>query len=159
MIRPLSIHLALGALAPQLDVGIGDDEEHQENWTDDQWLAQPGETVAGHGNKKIGLHDFAQDEAEHERRTGPTEQHHEVAEHAENQRNDQIDNLAIGGVAADKNQQQDERDNQLTADVGYLGDLIEDGETQQHGDDIGDGESPNHREGDSEMFGQHVPAR
>src|SRR6185436_9018112 len=98
--------LSLSAL---LDVRIRDDDRHDKDENHDDRMREPAEAIAGHRNEQVSFDDFAENETQDKRRARPTEQHHEITEDAEAQGHHQIDDLAIGRIAADKYQQQDKR--------------------------------------------------
>src|SRR6185295_9178781 len=136
--RPLRIVRTPIAPAPFLYIGVNNHERHDSDQEDYRRVSEPAKAVTGHGNKQIGFDHFAQDEAQNKRRPRPAKQHHEVADRAENKRDNQVGDLVVGGITADKNQQEYERDDQAAAHVGNFGDLIEDRQAQQHGNDVGD---------------------
>src|SRR3990170_3019170 len=156
--RPLCIGRTPQTIAVLLDVGIGDDDHHEHDQNYDHRVAQPGETITGYGNEQISLDHFPQHEAQDKGRAGPAEKHHEITEQAEYKSHDQVGDLPVGGVTSDEDEQQHEGDDQAAAHVGDLCQLIEHEKTQYHGDDVGDHQRPNHREGDGQMFGQHIGA-
>src|SRR5688500_12919409 len=110
-------------------------------------MHQPGKAVTSDGNEQIRLNQLAEDETQNQRRSRPTPKHHQITQHAKAEGHNQIGKLAVGRVAADKNQQQDKRNNQAASDVRHFGELVENGETQDDSNDIGDNQSPNHGEG------------
>src|SRR3990170_8087539 len=145
-------------MAALLDVRIGDDDHHEHDQNNDNRVPQPGETVTGYGNEQISLDHFPQHEAQDKGRAGPAEKHHEITEQAEYESHDQVGDLPVGGVTSHEDEQQHEGDDQATAHVSDLRQLIEHEKTEHHGDDVGDHQRPDHREGDGQMLGQHIGA-
>src|SRR6185436_16454829 len=126
---PLRTSDPRGALTALLNVRIGDDNGHEDNQCDDNRVSQPAKTIAGHRDEQISFDHFTEDKTQDKGRPRPAEQNHKVAEHAEEQSDEQVGDLTVGRVAADKNQQEYERDDQTASDVGQLRQLVEDDKT------------------------------
>src|SRR6185369_14989558 len=156
---PLRMSWFARTLPTLLNVGISDHHEHQYHQSYDDRMREPAETVTGHRYEEIGFDDFAENEAQHKGRPGPTEKHHKITEHSENQSDNQIGNLPVRCIAADKYQQQNKRNDEAAAHVSQFRELIEYRQRKNDRNHIGNSEGPNHREGKRKVLGQHFRSR
>src|SRR6266545_2983753 len=100
----------------ETDHGDGEAEQHQHHGP-----RKPGRLVARHRYIEIVFSDLAEHQAEDERRARPSAQHHQVADGAEGKRHQQVAIVVVRCKAADENQHQDHRYQQVRAHIGQRG--------------------------------------
>src|SRR3954464_4234661 len=153
--RPSEARLGTFPRAPGLDGGIEDHGDGDQDEGDHHRTPEPRRVVARHRDVEVVLRDLAEDEAQHKRRARPSGEHHEVADRTEHQRHHDVGIVVVAGEAADEDQHQDHRHQQMPGHRGERSQSVQEHEAQGHGDQVGEHYGPHHRERHRQMLGQH----
>src|SRR3954464_10053908 len=111
---PSEARLGTRSLAPGLDSRVDDDGDGDEDEDHHYRPHEPRPVVARHRDIEIVLGDLAEHQPQNERHARPSGEHHEVADGAEDQRHDDVGVVVVAGIAADEDQYQDHRHEQMT---------------------------------------------
>jgi len=108
----------------EADEGIEKDDQSQNNQDQDRRPKKPRRAVSNGGDVEVVLGDLAQDEPENQRRPGPAAADHHVTEKTKDEQNQQVSQMIIGSIGANKGKKEDERNQNGAAHQGELGQLI-----------------------------------
>jgi hypothetical protein len=92
-------------LLPQpsfFECGISGDQEGDKKEKDDAWPEQPLASITCNGRVKVPLRKIAQHISEGKRRTGPSESHHQYSDPSEDEKHNDIPEVAVCGKGTDK---------------------------------------------------------
>src|SRR6185503_12474386 len=108
---------------------------------------------------KIFLHQVSEHESEDHRRTRITVAPHEIAEQTEGDDHDKIDRIAIDTEGAHQNENEHDGNHEAVADLGQLGELRGQSETDQRADDSRNALKPDDAVNNFRVFLHHFRTR